>query len=77
MINLISAILIGIILGFPLTIAWLFISFIVGGVFSAVLLLTKNAKIKDKIAFGPFLVVGMLIIMFFGKIILSSFYPYL
>lgn len=58
------ALLGGTILGIPLAINWLLVSFIIGGIVGVILLLFKFAKLKDKIAFGPFLVIGFLIVLF-------------
>lgn len=60
------ALLIGMILGLDLIIVWLLASFISGGIVAAVLLLTKKAHMKQKIAFGPFLIFGFFIALIFG-----------
>ncbi|MBA3551201.1 prepilin peptidase [Patescibacteria group bacterium] len=57
------AILLGMILG-PLGIYWMFASFILGGFVGLILLLSKKAQLADRIAFGPFLIVGFLIALF-------------
>ncbi len=64
---------IGLSLGPKLVIPWLMLSFVVGGVFGAFLLLSKNAKLKDKVAFGPFLIIGYLLILVTGEKILLLF----
>jgi prepilin signal peptidase PulO-like enzyme (type II secretory pathway) len=61
------AILLGLILGPSLTVLLFFVSFIIGGSLGAILLATKNAKLKDKIAFGPFLIVGFFVTLFLGS----------
>lgn len=38
----------------------LYIGFIIGAIFSILLILLKKKKLKSKIAFGPFLVIGMI-----------------
>lgn len=58
------ALAIGMLLGFPLTVAWLMGSFMLGGAVGLILLLSKKAELKDKVAFGPFLVVACIIILF-------------
>ncbi|MBI3396847.1 prepilin peptidase, partial [Candidatus Woesebacteria bacterium] len=63
----------GLFWGWPQGLIWLFLSFLVGGIFGSILLLTGKAKLKQKIAFGPFLVIGFLINLFFGNFILNSF----
>lgn len=59
--------------GFPLFLVWLFASFLTGGVVGLILILGRQAGLKDKIAFGPFLVVGLILTVFFG----SSFIKFL
>ena len=49
----------------------LYIAFVTGAIFGIYLLLKKEKKMKSKIAFGPFLVMGTLIMLFFGKEIFS------
>lgn len=49
----------------------IYLGFILGAFFGILLLLMKKKKMKSKIAFGPFLVIGMLIVMFFEKPIFS------
>lgn len=50
------AIPIGLWLGLEKGMIWLMLSFISGGIVASVLLLLKKAKLKTKIAFGPFLI---------------------
>ena len=54
----------GVWLGFSKGFLFLLLSFLVGGIFASILLLTKKAKMKTKIAFGPFLIIGFLITLF-------------
>lgn len=48
----------GVWLGLYKGLIWLFASFLTGGVIASILLLTGRAKLKQKIAFGPFLIIG-------------------
>lgn len=48
----------GIWLGLEKGVSWLITSFIIGGIVAFTLLLLKKAKMKTKIAFGPFLIIG-------------------
>jgi len=57
----------GILLGIKGGLLALYFAFIIGGIFGAYLLLSKKKKLKGKIAFGPFLVVGVLIMLLFQK----------
>lgn len=61
------AILAGFILGYELTLSWIFTAFIIGGIFSSILLILRTAKLKQRIAFGPFLVIAFFISLFFGN----------
>jgi len=49
----------------------IYAGFILGAISGIILLLMKKKKMKSKIAFGPFLVIGMFIILFFEKPIFS------
>lgn len=55
----------------------LYFGFIFGGLVGLILILLKRKKLKSKIAFGPFLVLGILIMMFWQNEIfrlISNFY---
>lgn len=71
------AIVMGTILGPVLTVLWLFISFILGGFVGAFLLVLQKAKMKDRVAFGPFLIVSFFIVAVYGGKLVSLFFPYL
>ena len=49
----------------------LYIAFIIGGIVSGFLLLFRRRKLKSRIAFGPFLVIGILVMLFFEPEILA------
>ena len=57
------AIALGIWLGLEKGIIWLTYSFIIGGIVAGILLLLKKAKLKTKIAFGPFLIFAFWIVL--------------
>lgn len=61
----------GLFLGLRLTLLMLFISFIFGGVFGAVLLILEKKSRKDYIPFGPFITLGALFCIYFGNEILA------
>ncbi len=67
------AALLGLYFSFPLILVTIFLGFILGGFAGAVLLLLKKKTLKSKIAFGPFLVLGAIITLFFGQKILSFY----
>lgn len=53
----------GMLLNISKLLTGLYISFLTGGVISAILLLSRSKKLKSKIAFGPFLVIGLLVML--------------
>lgn len=61
----------GFLLGWKEGLLALYIAFITGAIFGLTLILIKNKKIKSKIAFGPFLVIGTIIMLFFSNNIFS------
>lgn len=67
------AVLIGAVLGPGLSLVWLFSSFITGGIVAAILLASRKAKLKERIAFGPFLVIGFFIAALMGDKLLYLF----
>lgn len=60
------ALVLGTILGFPLVVVWMFSGFILGSILGIILITLGKAKLKQKIAFGPFLVAGFLLTIVFG-----------
>lgn len=65
------AVLGGVLVGLKLTWMWLFISFLTGGIVGIILILTRAAKLKDRIAFGPFLIVSIPITLIWGEKLLK------
>ncbi|MBI2036068.1 prepilin peptidase [Candidatus Microgenomates bacterium] len=63
--------LLGLIFGFPKIVAVLYIAFLTGAAFSVILMILNKKKPKDAIAFGPFLVVGALSVLFFWDFLYS------
>ena len=71
-----SAIL-GFLLGWQKGFLALYLAFVLGGFLGFLLILFGRKKLKSKIAFGPFLIIGAFVMLFFGKTILNmvlSFY---
>jgi len=60
------ALFLGTALGFPLAIVWMFASFILGSAVGIILILLGLAKMRQKIAFGPFLIAGFASASIFG-----------
>lgn len=65
------AFLMGLLLGFPNILVALFLSFLIGAIIGTGLVLQKKKTFKSEIPFGPFLVTGTFIAMFWGKIIIQ------
>lgn len=66
---------IGLLLGFPYTPLWIFLSFILGAIVAIVLLMLKKAKRKDEIPFGPFLVAAFILVFLWGNTLLRLIVP--
>ncbi len=63
--------LIGLALGFPFSILALFLAFITGAVFSLGLVVGRKKKFGEVVPFGPFLVLGSLLALFWGQRIIN------
>lgn len=61
----------GLMLGFPQAVLALFTSFLLGAAFSVFLIIIGKKSFGQTIAFGPFLVIGALIALFWGSQILG------
>lgn len=59
------------IFGTQLLVVAVVLSYIIGAAISIPLLASKNVKLKSQIAFGPFLVIGSFITMYFGEDLLQ------
>lgn len=66
-------ILLGVLLGWEKALLALVIAYILGSLVGIYLIIRKQATRKSAIAFGPFLVIGILIVIFFGDLILNSY----
>lgn len=60
------AFLMGLVLGFPGIVVAYFIAFLTGAVVGVILMLLNKKKFKSQIAFGPFLLLGMLLAKLWG-----------
>ena len=59
--------IIGFLLGWKAGLFALYIAFITGAIFGLIAIIFKNKKLKSKIAFGPFLVIGIVVMLFWGE----------
>ena len=64
-------------LGWPGTLLGLFLGFVLGGVISLLLLVTKLRGRKDFIPFGPFIAIGAWIVLLYGRSILNWYLGFL
>lgn len=62
------AVLGGMLCGIKLVALWLFIAFLTGAIVAIILIVWKKKKLKDKIAFGPFLVAAIPLLFLFRSI---------
>ena len=66
------ALWIGLICGFPAAPVGIFLAFLLGGFFAIIIMVFKKGKKRGlKVAFGPFIVLGGLIAVFWGTEIVS------
>lgn len=75
--DIVLAFLIGMILGVKLTVLSLFLAFLSGAVISIILLLFGKKKFGNTIPFGPFLVLGFFIALFWGELLLQNYFKVL
>jgi leader peptidase (prepilin peptidase) / N-methyltransferase len=65
------AFLIGLLMGFPNVIAGLFLSFLLGAIIGLALMVLKKKGMKSEIPFGPFLITGTFLAVFYGGKIIN------
>ncbi|MBI2034143.1 MAG: prepilin peptidase [Candidatus Levybacteria bacterium] len=66
--------LLGLFLGFPKIVVSLYLAFLTGAVVSLILVMLGKKKLKGStVPFGPFLVVGTLVSMFYGERLVNVF----
>ena len=61
----------GFLLGWQAGLVALYIAFITGAIFGVIAMILKHKKLKSKIAFGPFLVIGTVVMLGWGEKILE------
>lgn len=66
--------LMGLILGWPLVLVALFSAFVAGGIIGVMLIGLGRKKMDSAISFGPFLIGGTLIALFWGQMLLKIFF---
>jgi len=66
--------LMGLFLGFPNIIVALFLSFLIGAIIGLGLILSGKKSLKSEVPFGPFLITGTFIALFFGEKIINWYF---
>ncbi len=63
----------GMFLGYPNTILWLFLAFVSGALVGVILLILGRAGFKHELAFGPYLLAAAWVTYFWGNAILNKY----
>ena len=69
--------LIGLLVGWPNILIALFSAFLVGAIVGLVLISMKKKTLKSEVPFGPFLIIGIYIALFFGDKIVNWYLGFL
>ncbi len=64
----------GILLGWPDVILALILAFLAGFIFVIPSLLTRKRTLKDALPFGPFMILGVVLVFFFGYHIINGYF---
>jgi len=64
----------GVLVGWPDIALSLILAFITGGIYGSILILRKRKDMKDSIPFGPFIILGVTLVFFFGYYILNGYF---
>ena len=62
----------GVILGWQLTILWLFLAFLTGAIIGIILILLGKAKFGKQIPFGPFMAMTLIVAYLIGPVIIEQ-----
>lgn len=65
------AFLVGLVSGWPLILPVLIMSFFIGALFGIILILLKKKTMKSQVPFGPFLIAGLILSIFFGNYLIE------
>jgi leader peptidase (prepilin peptidase)/N-methyltransferase len=71
------SVLIGLLLGYPLTIVAYYIAFLTGAGVGVILMIRRRAGWKSKIAFGPFLILGTVVAFIWGTYFITLWHTFL
>ena len=70
------AFLMGLFLGFPKILVALFFAYFIGAIIGIGLVLTKKKKLKSEVPFGPFLVAGTFVALFWGQVLIDWYFRF-
>ena len=70
------AFLMGLFLGWPKILVALFFAFFTGAIIGIGLILAKKKKLKSEVPFGPFLVTGTFIALFWGQVLIDWYFRF-
>lgn len=68
------AVFAGTLLGWPMMPVWLFTAFLTGAFVGTILVLAKKVSFGKQIAFGPFLVISLIIVFIWGEKFINLFF---
>ncbi len=68
------AVFAGTFLGWPMVPIWLFTAFLTGAIVGTILVLAKKVSFGKQIAFGPFLVMSLIIVFIWGEKFINLFF---
>lgn len=71
------AILMGLILGWPNILVALFLAFFIGAAIGVGLIIAAKKTLKSEVPFGPFLVTGTFVALFFGQNLVNWYLNFL
>lgn len=75
--DVVFSLLMGYVLGFPKIVLGVYIAFLTGAIVSLILVVARRKKFKGGIIpFGPFLVTGTLVSLFWGQVIIDKLFLY-
>ena len=71
------ATLFGLFLGFKLSLVMWFLAFLIGALFGLALIFTRKKSFKSALPFGPFLIIGFVLAIFYGDLFASLLLYYI
>lgn len=71
------ALLMGLFLGFPAIVAALFLAFLIGAILGIGLIVARKKTMKSEVPFGPFLILGTFLALFWGQEIILWYVSFL